>query len=93
MSDHVREPVKKEMWVPVDGLAAGSLGPWVPGQRGAAPPCRTGGQDWQKPGEPPVGRLHPAAVQGTGTVACSWAAHRAGSLTCTLSTAQGLCPE
>ena len=67
MSDHVREPVQKEMWVPVDGSAAGSLGPWVPGQRGAAPPCRTGGQDWQKPGELPAGRLRPAAVQGTET--------------------------
>lgn len=59
--------------------AAGSLGPWVPGQRGRPHPAGREGRTGRNQGSRPRAGC-PAAVQGTGALARSWATHRAGSL-------------
>lgn len=65
--------------MPVGSSAAGSLGPWVPGQRGRPHPTGREGRTGRNQGSRPRAGC-PAAVQGTGALARSWATHRAGSL-------------
>lgn len=65
--------------MPVGSSAAGSLGPWVPGQRGRPHPAGREGRTGRNQGSRPRAGC-PAAVQGTGALARSWATHRTGSL-------------